>query len=461
MVPSKVDVAVVGAGLSGLSAASELQFAGLSCVVLEAMNRVGGKTLSIPASSQGGCVDLGAAWINDTSQLYMYALAKMFGFDLVIQRQKGLNVFEDAHGKYHAIPYPKEDDRFYKDLSRQAEICHRAHPDNSPHAKEHDRITFADYAKRFSPEAEYIARTISRSLLGVEPKDISALYMFNYIKCGTGLDNLLSDAKDGGQYLRNRQGNQAFSIGLAEGLPPGTVQLSSPVTKIVQHGHNSCTVETKTGLKVSCKRVIISVPSSLYNLIEFSPALPRTKKDLSNSTMLGYYAKVILVYEFPWWHEAGLSGIFSSVNGPICVTRDTCLVEDKQYSITCFIVGDIGREWSKRPLDIKHKQVVDQLHAAFSTKVKDIPRPINVILQDWSKEPWVQGAPSPVMPPGLITSDTGKALRDPAGNIHFVGTETAVIWKGYMEGAVRAGLRGAGEVIDVLMPFIGRLKSFL
>ncbi|WXC48691.1 hypothetical protein QX201_008400 [Fusarium graminearum] len=51
------------------------------------------------------------------------------------------------------------------------------------------------------------------------------------------------------------------------------------------------------------------------------------------------------------------------------------------------------------------------------------------------------------MMPGLLTSDSGKALREFYGRIHFVGTETSLVWKGYMEGAVRSGVRGAKEVI--------------
>lgn len=47
-------------------------------------------------------------------------------------------------------------------------------------------------------------------------------------------------------------------------------------------------------------------------------------------------------------------------------------------------------------------------------------------------------------------SDVGKALRAPFGAIHFVGTETSFEWKGYMEGAVRSGERGAAEVIEAL-----------
>lgn len=79
-----VDVVVVGAGLSGLRAAVDIQNSGLSCVVLEAMDRVGGKTLSVMSSPGSDAVsDLGAAWINDTNQSRMYAMALKYKFKLV------------------------------------------------------------------------------------------------------------------------------------------------------------------------------------------------------------------------------------------------------------------------------------------------------------------------------------------------------------------------------------------
>ena len=56
-------------------------------------------------------------------------------------------------------------------------------------------------------------------------------------------------------------------------------------------------------------------------------------------------------------------------------------------------------------------------------------------------------------------SDVGKALRAPFEAIHFVGTETSFEWKGYMEGAVRSGERGAREVIMALANKDGKVLA--
>lgn len=102
-----VQVVIVGAGLSGLRAATEVHNAGLSYVVLEARDRVGGRTLSQPASANGttGLVELGAAWINNSTQTHMFALAKDFGFDLIVQRTKGMSLAEDTSGKIKNITF--------------------------------------------------------------------------------------------------------------------------------------------------------------------------------------------------------------------------------------------------------------------------------------------------------------------------------------------------------------------
>lgn len=180
------------------------------------------------------------------------------------------------------------------------------------------------------------------------------------------------------------------------------------------------------------------------------PELPDAKKELSETTKLGYWSKTILVFKEPWWRAANLSGAFLSVNGPIILTRDTSVDEDDQYSIATIQIGQPGRDWSELDAEDRRQAVLEQFRTAFGTVVNDIPEPINIIEKEWSKDPWALGAPSPVMVPGIMTKDAGKSIRDPVGNLHFIGTETSHVWKGYLEGAVRSGVRGANEVITAL-----------
>ncbi|KAG8664693.1 uncharacterized protein FPOAC1_013473 [Fusarium poae] len=410
MIPSPfVDVIVVGAGLSGLQAAVDLDKAGLSYIVLEANDRVGGKTLSVPAATGGGLVDLGAAWINDSNQREMYALAQEFDFNLIVQRTEGLSL-DQSNGTTHAIPYALE-------------------------------FASEEFGEGIGP---VLVNMLSRDLLGVEADELSALFLINYIKSGTGLANISSDSKDGGQYLRN----EMFAVKLATKLDRKKIKLNSPVVKIIQ-GKKGCTIKTKSGHKYHSKKVILSIPTSLYPKIDFEPHPPPTKKELAGSTELGYYSKSILVFDEPWWRNANFSGVLTFMDGLISFTRDTCVPEDKQYSITCFHVGQPGRRWSQLSEQERKDTVMKKFNDAFGTVVDKIPEPINIIEKDWLNDPWFLGGPSPVMKPGLLTG-AGKSIRDPFKNIHFIGTETSIVWKGYMEGAIRSGICGALEVTEAL-----------
>lgn len=98
------DVVVVGAGLSGLQAAQIVQAAGLKVCVVEAIDRVGGKTLTTK-SCEKGFNDMGAAWINDTNQEEMFKLYQRYGIDTEVQRDCGDTLIQSAEGPVVKVPY--------------------------------------------------------------------------------------------------------------------------------------------------------------------------------------------------------------------------------------------------------------------------------------------------------------------------------------------------------------------
>ncbi|KAJ5527764.1 flavin-containing amine oxidase [Penicillium frequentans] len=449
------DVVVIGAGLSGLQAAHSARAAGLRVCVLEATNRVGGKTLSVH-SSEKGFNDLGAAWINDTNQSEMFKLFQRYDIDGLVQRAYGDDVALLKDGSAIKKPYGQllGDQRVLQKLlevlRKESSLVDLDNPVGSPGAKAIDELTFQEFCidRTQSKDAAGIADLITTALLGVQSEELSALYMLHYIKCGCGIDNLLSDQKDGGQYIRNRQGNQTISKRLAEDLGEDTIFLRMPVTSIDQSG-DICEVMTEPGNVFRGLKVIVSVPTSLYSSINFNPLLPKNKAALSDHAVMGYYSKMIFVFQEPWWQNAGSSGVMECETGPVTFTRDTSVPIDDQWSITCFIVGERGRQWSKLSKAARHVEVWEQFSQAFGQFVDKIPEPANVLEMEWAKQAFFLGAPCPVMTPGTLTA-VGTELATPFKNVHFVGTETSQVWRGYMEGAVRSGQRGGAEVVEAL-----------
>lgn len=291
-------------------------------------------------------------------------------------------------------------------------------------------------------------------MLGQEPRDISALYFLNYCKSfgegsRSGLLQLRTDEKHGGQYLRVRQGNQLFSHGLESELPPDTVRLKQPVVALHQMEPQKVEVTTDSGT-VSARKVIVAISTSAYKNITFQPALPQGKRIMSDSFHFGYYTKVMFAFKSPFWSERGFCGLAQSFLGPASIMRDVSVPAENEWVIACFVAGDRGVAWSKLPPEEKEGQLLAQIARLFATQEVVEDQFIDCVTFDWSTDKYSGwGCPCPSLGPGVL--DTyGDALREPCGNIHFVGVETAGNFKGFMEGAVRSGERGAAEVVDGL-----------
>lgn len=319
-----------------------------------------------------------------------------------------------------------------------------------------DKLTLAEYIKGLgaSDRTTRMVNIWARVMLGVEAAAVSARYFIDYCAKGGSLMTMRSDSKHGGQYLRFHTGSQSVAKGIAKLLPEGSLKLSTPVKSISDlEGH--VTVTSRDGTVFTGKKVILSVPTPLYRNFEFSPPLPKEKLKAVESTELGFYTKVILCYDQPWWVDSKLCGLALSFHGPVVVARDTSVAAKRQFSLTCFVNADVGIAWSHLPAHERRARVIDHVWGLYgkscggSVSKEVVYSPLEVFEMQWTKEEWSEGAVCPVTRPGAL-NESGEWMKKRVGNVHFVGTEFATEWKGYMEGALCSGEEGGMEVINGL-----------
>ncbi|TWU71252.1 hypothetical protein ED733_002513 [Metarhizium rileyi] len=455
------DVLVIGAGLSGLQAAYSTQQAGLSVLVLEARDRVGGKSWTVPLSNERGFADLGAAWVNDSLQPRIWSYMQRFGLqDRIIKQRLGHtavlvtedgNRIEFAHGTT-----PERTGKISPEDKKSLEQIRDHIQEESLKAhglrKEDDNVSLDQYVKNLGAtrQTRAMVNLWVRVMHGLESTEESAAWFVEYCRCNRGLLAIRSDDHTGGNYMRIATGTQSIAKGIATLVGLDNIRLSSPVASI-EDSKSQSKVTTRAGKSYTARKVIISIPSAMYKELRFSPALPKALQKVTDSTRLGHYDKAIVVYDRPWWRETGFNGFIMSFRGPACVVRDTSVDDAGVYSFTCFVNGRQGEKWSNMYPHSRRKVILDQLAASFNVGLdSDVYRPVEFLEQIWQHEEFSRGALAPVTAIGHLTK-FADVYGKPTGNLHFVGTEYSNDWKGYMEGALASGENGSREVVGSLM----------
>ena len=329
----KVDVAVVGAGLAGLTAAQRLSRARVEVCLLEARDRVGGRVLNHRVEP-GVIAELGGQYVGPT-QDRLLALADSLGVDTFPTYNEGDNVLllNGRRSRYPADPGLSPDPEFQEAIltaiakfdPMAAEVPVDA-PWKAPRAEEWDAITLEAWKQQnlTTPGSKKLFDIACESVWGAEPRQMSLLYALAYI-AGAGNETTpgsfvrLVTTPGGAQESRFVGGSQRIAQLLARRLGERVV-LRSPVRSIEQ-GRGRVIV-TSDRVVVEADQVVVALPPAVARRIDFTPALPRAKRKLLESLVPGRLIKWEAVYDEPFWREQGLSGQAVSELGPANATFD-------------------------------------------------------------------------------------------------------------------------------------------
>lgn len=444
----KADVVICGGGLSGMTAAWRLVQAGKSVAVLEASDRLGGRTLT-RKGSDGAALDLGAQYVGP-SQTRILNLAAELGIAVFKGYGPGDGLL-DYQGRRFRLPDGafaladadlEEFGRVTAAINALAAQVPLDAPQNAPKARAWDAVTMRSWITENvqSPLVAAFVKLTVTALLGVSPDEISLLFFAYYVRHGDSFEMLIS-TRDGAQDSRFVGGAQQFSQRLAKRLPAGAVHLESPVSKIIQRAAG---VEVYAGaISIVANQVIVAMPPGAADRILFDPPLPTARRELQVRSPMGRYMKIIASYDRAFWKDAGLNGEALNLSGYLFGVFDESEPAAGSHALLGFAAADKLIELRALGSTERRGRILGEFASFFGEAAL---KPSDYLEYDWDDDHWIGGGPVICPPPGTL-SRVGAALRDPVGRIHWAGTEAAPKWTGYLDGAVRAGEAAAKAVI--------------
>jgi monoamine oxidase len=449
-VPERVeaDVAVVGAGYAGLTAARRLTSAGRRVVVLEARDRVGGRAWT-DHLVDGTPVDRGAGWLGPRHDAAL-RLAGEVGAGTYKTWLEGAHLL--VHGgrvrRYTGL-IPKISPLAVVTLAlAQARIDRMARkvpldePWNAKRAATWDARSVAWWLRRSGIRTR-VARDLFdsavRGLLTGDLEDTSLLDLLFLARAHGSIETLFS--VEGGAQENLVDGGLGSIPPLVAAELGDAVRLGAPVRAVTQRSDS--VVVDADGLSVTARRAVVTVPPALAVEIAFDPPLDGDRTALYRAAVAGPESKTLVVYDEPFWRAEGFSGQSAEPGSVSEVTIDASPASGRPGVLASFTLGRVAAQTAALEPGERRRAVLDALVGRFGAGAAS---PVDVVETAWEEEEWTRGCSMAHFPPGVLTR-YGPLLRRPFGRVHWAGTETATTSHGAVDGAVRSGERAAAEVL--------------
>jgi putrescine oxidase len=446
------DVVVVGAGPSGLTAARELKKAGLSVAVLEARDRVGGRTWT--DTIDGAMLEIGGQWVSP-DQTALLGLLDELGLQTYSRYRDGESVYIGADGKrtlYSGDTFPvgettaAEMDKLTALLDSLAAEIGAEEPWAHPKARELDTISFHHWLRQNSPDEEAcnnIGLFIAGGMLTKPAHAFSALQAVLMAASAGSFSNLTDE-----DFILDKRvvgGMQQVSLLQAAELG-GDVVLDSPVRTInwaedPSGGYRVTAVSERA--TVNARFVIMAVPPNLYSRVSFNPPLPRRQHQMHQHQSLGLVIKVHAVYSSPFWREEGLSGTAFGAGAVVQEVYDNTNHEDPRGTLVGFVSDEKADAMFELSAEDRRRAILESIASFLGEKALG---PEVYYESDWGSEEWTRGAYAASYDLGGLHR-YGKDQLKPVGPIYWSCSDLAAEGYQHVDGAVRMGQITAARIV--------------
>ena len=447
-------IAVVGAGLAGLTCAYRLKQAGLNADVYEASSRIGGRCWTIRdfsplvAEHGGELIDQGHAAVRQLAQELGLNLD-----NLLRAQPNGTEDFFRVNGHDYPLSQLEDDlNGIYQKLHK--DVSAASYPTlwnlYTQRGWELDHMSIIDWLDETVPNGGSksdlgrvldIAYNIEYGAESSEQSALNLLYLLGY----SGQGNFRIFGPSNEKY-HVRGGNDQISKRLGDALAP-QIQLDKALTAIKRNASGTFTLSFGNAA-TTVDHVVIAIPFSLLREVNYSKAgFEPLKVTAIKELAMGTNSKLHVEFKDRFWYGEGNNGNTLADTG----YQNTWEVSRAQSGGKGLLVdytgGNVGASFGSGTPSSRAQQFMSQLQPLFRTDVASRWTG-RATIDYWAANPWTKGSYS-YWKVGQYTKFSGME-KERQGNCHFAGEHTSQDFQGYLNGAVETGARAASEILGDL-----------
>ena len=456
-------IAIIGAGLAGLTCAYRLKQAGYAATVYEASDRAGGRCWTIRGAFADGQIAEHGGEMIDQGHQAMRQLANELGFtldNLLRAEVRGTEPMYFFDGQPYTFADATDD---LKGIWQQlhADVSAASYPTlydtSTQRGRELDQMSIADYITAYVPASAkgYDVGPGLQSKLG---QLLDVAYNIEYggeTSVQSSLNMLYLLAYSGQGQLRIfgpsnekyhvKGGNDQVPLALAS-LLDGQIAYGKELTAIAQSrdGTYSLSFRGQPGDTIA-DRVVLALPFSLLKSVNYSRANFGTLKDTAIKNLpMGTNSKLHVQFSDRHWTSLGSNGDTFADTGYQNTWEVTRAQPGTKGILVNYTGGTIGASFGSGTVEERAAQFVEQLNPVLpGIAAKRIPG--RATLDFWTTYPWTKGSYS-YWKVGQYTSFSGVE-KERRGKVHFCGEHTSQDFQGYLNGGVETGARAAAEIL--------------